>query len=483
MKKHFILYLVVSLTLVFVGCNNKKINVEVISTTSEKSWVKGENAMIAEYSPVKGHDIEILPEQPQQVIDGFGGSFNEMGWAALTRLSENTRNSVMDSLFSETGCNFNLCRMPIGANDFALEWYSLNETAGDFEMENFNIERDKAGLIPYIKAAMQIKPGLKVWGSPWCPPSWMKKNQNYACEPTPYNQLDPSLPDRENGETDFITDEKTQKAYALYFSKYIEAYKEQGIDILAVHVQNEPHSCQPFPSCLWKGTDLKNFLRDYLSPTFGERSINTEIWYGTFERPYEDEWKLEIDSLLADTKAMEKITGFGFQWAGKNAIQTLNAKGTGKKLMHTEVECGDGKNTWEHAEYVYGLMHHYFMNGANSQMYWNMVLQGNQISRWGWEQNSMVTVNEESLEVKFNAEYYVMKHFSHFIKPGARVVKVNGNTNSIVCFKNPDGKLVLLVQNKAEGEISLKIKLENILVNVRLTGRSINTITLSDSTL
>ena len=68
------------------------------------------------------------------------------------------------------GLNFTVCRMPIGASDYATNWYSLDDTPGDFELKQFNLDRDRTLLLPYIKAAMKYQPELKVWGSPWSPP-------------------------------------------------------------------------------------------------------------------------------------------------------------------------------------------------------------------------------------------------------------------------------------------------------------------------
>jgi glucosylceramidase len=87
----------------------------------------------------------------QQAIDGFGGCFNEIGWQALEALSEDRRAQVLRDLFDPaTGCGYRLCRVPVGANDYALEWYSHNEYAGDLAMKHFSIARDQRYLIPYV---------------------------------------------------------------------------------------------------------------------------------------------------------------------------------------------------------------------------------------------------------------------------------------------------------------------------------------------
>src|SRR5437879_884996 len=116
-----------------------------------------------------------------QTMEGFGGCFNELGWTSLSKLSDGDRESVLRELFDPVaGARFSLCRMPIGANDFALKAYSYDETKDDFELKHFSIENDRATLIPFIQAAQRYQPKLRVWASPWSPPSWMKKNGFYA---------------------------------------------------------------------------------------------------------------------------------------------------------------------------------------------------------------------------------------------------------------------------------------------------------------
>ena len=109
-----------------------------------------------------------------QRMEGFGGCFNELGYRALSHLSPSDRAQLLTELYAPNHANFNLCRLPIGANDYAEDWYSLDETPGDFSLEHFSIERDKHCLIPYIKEAQRYQPEMKLFASPWSPPTWMK---------------------------------------------------------------------------------------------------------------------------------------------------------------------------------------------------------------------------------------------------------------------------------------------------------------------
>ena len=129
-------------------------------------------------------DIHIDPNRVGQTIDGFGTCFNELGWASLKLLKEEELQEIFSEFFEPgKGANFVMGRMGIGANDFDLDYYSLDDTDGDFELKDFSIDRDKENLTPMIKWAMKYNPGLKIWGSPWCPPRWMKKTKRYAENP------------------------------------------------------------------------------------------------------------------------------------------------------------------------------------------------------------------------------------------------------------------------------------------------------------
>lgn len=147
----------------------------------------------------------------------------------------NSGTRSLHSLFHPEGEHrFTICRLPIGASDYAEQWYSHNEVDGDVAMDHFSIERDFKYLIPYIKEALRYNPDLRLFASPWSPPTWMKFPKAYN-----YGTL--------------RWEKEILEAYALYFVKFVEAYREAGITIHQVHVQNEVIADQKFPSCMWTG--------------------------------------------------------------------------------------------------------------------------------------------------------------------------------------------------------------------------------------
>ncbi|UMB53317.1 hypothetical protein MKD41_13380 [Lutibacter sp. A64] len=448
-----------------------------VSSTDTDVWVnKTYNQQENTSNAVININVDVTKQE--QEITGFGGCFNELGWEALNVVSPEEKQQILNDLFSqEDGCKFSLFRMPIGANDYAVDWYSHNETPEDFEMVNFSIDRDKKRLIPYIKEAQKINPDIAIWASPWCPPSWMKHSKHYACKSNPkFNDLPIEFSSTEELVSRFIMESKYLESYALYFSKFVQAYKAEGIDISAVHVQNEYNSAQNFPSCVWKPQDLGIFIADYLGPKFKSENIDSEIWLGTVERPQIE----RVSDILEYKNTKDYVKGVGFQWAGKGAIEAVHAKYPEMELMQTETECGDGSNDWKAAEYTFNLMKHYFENGANSYMYWNMVLDETGKSQWGWKQNSMISIDRTSKAITYNPEFYLMKHLSAFVKPGAVKLATTGDTdNAIVFYNEAENEVVVLAYNNAEENNELKLNVNNQEINALLDAKSFNSIAIS----
>lgn len=469
--------LLTSLIACFTALNAQKSTTELISSTQEHSWVKQNTPMVEKTSGPA--DVELLPSQPLQTIEGFGGCFNELGWTSLQVLNEKDRQSILKELFAPNfGANFTICRMPVGANDFSRDWYSYNETESDFGMKNFSIANDLQTLIPFIHAAQKQYPALKIWASPWSPPAWMKYNKHYACAVPPatldkrfHNNLDPSKQGKE-GSNMFIQEDNYFKAYALYFAKFIDAYRQQGISVSTIMPQNEFNSCQIFPSCTWTASGLATFIGKYLGPEMEKKKV--EIMFGTMERPAE----ALVDTILNDPFAGKYIKGVGFQWAGKKAIPGIHKRYPNLKLYQSEQECGNGKNDWKYCCYTWTLMKHYITNGTSAYMYWNISLLEGGYSRWGWQQNSLITIDSTAKTFRYNHEYYLMKHLSHFVKPGARLITTNGAFDNLLAFENPDKSIIVVLQNDSETIKKVSVKLGNSVITPELQPNSFSTLVI-----
>jgi len=455
------------------GGGTAKVAASCVTTTKDAAWQ--EQALAKPGWRWDALNLNVDVSAPAQTMEGFGGCFNERGWTSLEKLSEADRESVLKELFDPSaGARFTLCRMPIGANDFALRPYSYDETKGDFELKHFSIENDKQTLVPFIRAAQRYQAKLRLWASPWSPPSWMKRNGFYAEAPGRAGMKENGIrPDQvgHEGEDMFILEEPYLATYAKYFGRFIDAYKAEGISVSMVMPQNEFNSAQNFPSCTWTPQGLAKFVR-HLGPEMSARDV--KVFFGTLER---GDPKM-LRTVMEDAEAGKYISGVGVQWAGKNALPAVHREYPKLTVYQSEQECGDGSNNWEYTTYCWQLMKHYLRSGASAYLYWNISVDQNGMSTWGWRQNGLVTVDDATKTFRYNPDYYLMKHLSHFVDVGAKRLETSGTCDDALAFVNPDGRLVLLVRNAAPGGRFVEICAGGRTAIAQLAADSISTVTM-----
>ena len=476
---------------------------EWVATSYETPWQVNATAQVTD--AVSDSLVIIDAQKTLQTIEGFGTCFNELGWTSLNELTQQEVDGILHELFEPgKGANLTMGRMPLGANDFSVDFYSYDETDGDFELNDFSIDHDRETLLPFVKSALAIQPNITLFASPWCPPQWMKVNKHYACRSTAamrkaMEERLALLPDSvrhrlggnsgitgmasvdnglaidkaiREGEDAFIQDPRYLDAYARYFGKFIDAYRAEGVDFKKVFPQNEFNSDQTFPACVWKAESLANFIGNYLGPEMEKRGV--EVYYGTIERA-----SLELShTVLNHPTASKYIKGMGFQWAGKDALPTLHAEYPNLPCYQTEQECGDGKNDWKGAMHSWDLMKHYFKNGVQAYFYWNTSLLEGGVSRWGWSQNSLVTVNKDNKTFRYTPEYYVLKHASHYVLPGAKLLDLSGSYDDAMAFVNTNGSVVALVGNQTDQEQAVTLQLNGVNQTVTLAPNTLNTVVL-----
>lgn len=413
--------------------------VEWICSTPAQKWQQMPSPALQSANPNVPPQVRVDLYRTYQTMDGFGGCFNEQGWEALGKVSAVERKKVLASLFANDGCAFTMGRIPIGASDFALSAYSLDDTPGDLALRNFSLARDQKDLIPFVKAAMAERPSLKCWGSPWSPPAWMKTNDHYSKGSMKW---EPAI----------------LRSYATYLARWVEAYRAVGIHVFALMPQNESNILSPYPSCLWTAVQLRDFIAEYLGPTLQDRKTNVELWLGTLNGDASNNGNninYRAVTVLDDPKASAFITGLTFQYDASGLIADAQVLFPDKKLMQSESECGSGKNSWDDAMHLFGLMKYYIGSGASSYFAWNMVLNQEGMSTWHWRQNALITVNSEGGKVTYNGEYYIMRHFSQFVKPGAKRVLATGPWGDKIAFVNPDGSTVIVIANSSSKPCSI----------------------------
>lgn len=363
----------------------------IVAQELKVSWVVTTNATAWQQRAVPGRHLPALPAGAAdygliatggtaQTIDGFGACFNELGWDALQSLPETEREKQLKDFWNPTdGMGLVYNRVPVGGNDYADGWYSLDEMPPgmqDLEMKHFSVARDEKKLIPYILAAQKQMGSGDGWrnrhhlfASAWSPPMWMKQNQNFSgCSNGTCSKENPdgcNAGKEGNPPNALVHDPagRVPSAYAHYLSLFVSAYKERGINVTAMMVQNEPYSggCN-YPKCEWTGEQMRDFIHDHAGPRFEQdHNGSCKMWLGTLNT---FDFLECPNTVLSDIATKRFIGGAALQYAGKGMIERVHQTWPDLPLIQSENECGDGTNTYDYAIYIFDLMRHYLGNGV-----------------------------------------------------------------------------------------------------------------------
>lgn len=431
----------------------------------------------------------------------WGTTFNELDWDALLMLTRDEQEEIMYKLFDPKGdLKFTRGRISMNCNDYGRSWYSCDEVQGDLELRYFNIDRDKRSIIPLIRAAQKYNPSLTFWISPWSPPSWMKINNDYPVLSSNVNKANPQIDYLLHGSVEgvdanemqflgerkgqfprklatqdyFIQDPRYLQAYANYFCKFIDAYKEQGIGIDMVIYQNEAYSYTPYPGCAWTAEGTIRFNRDYLAPTLRKLHPEVKLYLGTFNTNRLD----HVEKILSDEGLRQCVSGLGFQWEGREILPEIRRQYPGFHYICSESECGNGSMDWKAGEHTFFLISDNTGIGCDEWYNWNFLLPDNGMSPWGWRQNALIQVDSKTRQFRYTAEYYAVKHFTHFVVPGSQMVGYSRQDDKklyTVVWRTPERTHVVAVGNFSDEAQSLSVGIGGKYLNAEVKPHSFNT--------
>ena len=484
--------------MVFImSCNQKsnELQVEVYETSAHGNKLKRIESFLTD-SANNFVDIELFPETNFQTITGFGGSFTESSAYLLNQLSKPNRDKILQAYFGKEGAQYSLTRTHISSCDFSLSNYTYAPVEGDTELEHFSIKEDMDDIIPMIKDAMEISSdGFKIISSPWTAPPWMKDNKHWVG-----GKLLPEYYD----------------TYALFFSKYLDAYKAEGINIWGVTPVNEPHgNGNNWESMHFSPEEMTDFVQNHLGPKL-EADGKGDIKILGYDQNREGlkEW---IDVMYKDEASSKYYAGAAIHWYESTydyfpeALQYGHGKSPNKYLIQTEA-CVDSEipkwkdDAWywskeatdwgwdwaredqKHLHPKYAPVNRYardiigcLNNWVDGWVDWNMVLdrQGGP----NWFKNwcvAPVIVDPEADEIYFTPIYYTLVHFSKYIRPGAKVIKVKNTdeTLMVTAVKNQDGTIAVVVFNEGETAKNINLNLNGIATKIQISGQAIQTIVI-----
>ena len=405
--------------------------------------------------------IEVDDSQTFQTVDGFGFSLTGGSAEVINGLILSKKQELLQKLFgtNEYSIAISYIRISIGASDLDATTFSYNDLPNgktDVNLDQFSLEPDMTGLIPLLKEILAINPNIKIMGSPWSPPVWMKDNNS-----TVGGSLQP----------------KYYGVYAQYFVKYIQQMQAQGINIDAITPQNEPLHPGNNPSLLMTALQQADFIKNHLGPAFQSANISTKIiiYDHNCDKP---EYPITV---LDDPEAKKYITGSAFHlYAGEiNALSTVKNAHPDKDLYFTEQytsNTGDfsGDLKWHLKNVVIGSLR----NWSKTALEWNLANNatfGPHTDGGCTTCKGAITITSSSSYTQ-NVGYYIIGHASKFVPTGSvRIASnISGNLQN-VAFKTPNGKKVLIVENNGSSNELFNIKFNNKWVVASLEAGSVGT--------
>jgi glucosylceramidase len=415
---------------------------------------------IIKLKKIKSSDSTIITIDLNSIVhsnlSGIGGAFNEQGGEAFMTLPEEDRKVLSEALFNPTmGSGFSFCRTAVGASDFGLDAYSYSETAEDYEMKYFSVERDEKSVIPFILAATKENPAMQIFASPWSPPGWMK-------------ELGTMDGGEENPSANVLkSDPNIYKAYGLYFSKYVQEYAKRGVRINRLIVQNETDMNPKYPGCDMLPEQMSELISDYIAPQFYQDGIKTEIWAGSFRGKRSDAQNF---MKLKDAKDAD---GVGLQYCGPNVMKELRAKYPDLKMMHTEGRCENGNNTMKQARNRFGEVAFWINGGSENFCYWNIALNEESKSGWDWKQNSLIKIDRKAGEIIYNPDFAPIALLSRYIRPGDKSLKVETPKGSHAIAISNNDRLVVFVQNNEKTAQAKTLMMEGEVYSANIPAESL----------
>lgn len=429
-----------------------------VTTNTRSQEFKKQSTDFSTKSNMSPSTIRLEPGTRYQTMDGFGAAVTGSTCYNLMQMTPENRTKFLTETFSPTeGMGQSYIRIAIGCSDFSLSEYTCCDTPG---IENFGLTSEENDyVIPILKEILKINPDVKIMGSPWTSPRWMKVNN--LTELKPFNswtsgQLNPA----------YYSD------YATYFVKWIQAFEQQGIKIYSVTPQNEPLNRGNSASLFMGWEEQLEFVKNHLTPKIKESSLQTKIYLFDHNYNYDNmadqnDYPVKIYDAGIDE---EIVAGAAYHNYGGNKAELLDIhdKYPNRELVFTETSIGtwnDGRNLEvrlidDMREVALGTVN----NWCRGVIVWNLMLDSERgPNREGGCKTCYGAVDIDKSNystITRNSHYFIIGHLSSVVKPGAVRIGTTGFSEGGFfhsAFENPDGTYacVLLNSNAAPKMITI----------------------------
>ena len=419
----------------------------------------------AEFSSVSMSPTKITldPSVQYQDIDGFGAALTGSTCHNLMQMSAADRTKFLRETFDPVdGMGFSFIRMHIGGSDFSMSEYTCCDKPDINFFEIPAVERE--GIWPVLREIMQINPSLKIMGSPWSCPKWMKVN-----------------PDTKTGSWDKWTsgrlNPKYYADYAEYFVRWIQEMEGEGFPIYAITMQNEPLNKFNSMSLYMPWEDQRDFIK-VLGPAFEKANIKTKILLFDHNFDYDNKAGQQQYPLKIYNDATARKYAAGSAWHSYSGhvseLDNIHSAAPDKSIYFTEASIGTwiANGTWD------GVFKHCLLSDfafiflgtlsrhGSGVILWNLMLDEN---RGPHRPNGgcstcfgAVEINSSNYKtMRKSSHYYDIAHCSKVVKTGAKRIKSSGykaNGLSYEAFLNPDGTLAVLALNESSADIRVSFQ-------------------------
>ena len=433
---------------------------------AEKYWEESWHEAV----PVQDcmHVVNVYPEVKYQTFRGFGGAFTESAAHNYAGMGEEKKKELVGAYFGKEGLRYRLGRITMNSCDFSLGNYTYVED-GDRQLGTFSIARDFKEIIPLLKDAQEeCGEPMGFLVSPWSPPAFMKTNgeMNHG------GKLKPEY----------------YPVWAEYFVKFIKAYREAGIPVVFLTVQNEPMAVQTWVSCIYTSEEEAAFVRDYLGPALekaGLSDVGIFVWDHNKEEAFQRFHEV-MEAVETEKGAGRYVKGAAVHWyTGDHfeSIGIIRKMYPDKEVFFTEgcveysrfADVGEVERAEMYAHDIMGNLN----AGLSASLDWNLFLDTkggpNHVGNFC---AAPILCDTENNTYEKRLMYYYIGHFSRYIAPGAVRIGTTRYSDAVeaVAFRNPDGERALVLLNKTEKEVPVTVREAGCGIGTVLAPHSIHTI-------
>lgn len=444
-----------------------KLNYETtLFINNEKTVINKTSDVISDNGSEKT-TLNLYPDMKGQYFEGFGGAFTDSSGYIYSLMENEDKDTLIHKYYDESELNYTLGRIHMDSCDFSVDMYEAMSNPDDEKLESFTLERTEKYILPLVRDVLE-KSGreIEIMVSPWSAPAFMKTNG-----------------ERCHGGS---LKEEYKKLWAEYICRYIKEFRKLGLKVKRMSLQNEPKAVQTWDSLVYTVEEEKIFLRDFMYPSLVENNLSDVeifIWDHNKERVFERACG------IIDDETNHMVAGIAFHWYSGDHFEALNLiseKFPGKKLILSEacIEYSVYKsddylnNAQKYAHDIIGN----FNNGMNAFYDWNILLdQTGGPNHVGNLCDAPFLYDVENKKLMERNTLSYIRHFSHFIKPGAVRIKNSKYTDKldITSFENPDGTIVAVILNREDCQMDSTLRFNGYQAELEIPAKSITTVTIS----